>query len=68
MDIVLGVMPSPYLDPAKAQESILASEAPEALPKCTFYIDDIFTGLKDFEEGYALLEDKSCFLASRGRS
>ncbi|KAI0996286.1 hypothetical protein K3495_g11894 [Podosphaera aphanis] len=55
MYLVLGwILPSKN---CPAMDS-LASKAEDVLPECTFYIDDIFSGFKTFDQGYALLAEK----------
>ncbi|KAI1005899.1 hypothetical protein K3495_g2318 [Podosphaera aphanis] len=56
MYLVLGWIP-PNIDHPEI-ESLLASKTADVLPECTFYIDDIFSGFKTFEQGYTLLAEK----------
>jgi len=56
MYIVLGLIPA--VEGFEAWESMLGSESPSTLPKSTFYIDDIFSGFRTFEEGYGILANE----------
>jgi hypothetical protein len=56
MYIVLGVVPPSASFPG--MESALVSDSPTSLPKCTSYVDDIFSGCRTFDEGYSVLEDE----------
>ena len=40
-----------------SEPSLLALDSPGGLPSSVFYIDDIFSGCKTFEEGYEYLEN-----------
>ncbi|KAI0994842.1 hypothetical protein K3495_g13340 [Podosphaera aphanis] len=56
MYLVLGQVPG--TDEFPGMESILIPKAADLLPDATFYIDDIFSGFKTFEQGYRLLENE----------
>jgi hypothetical protein len=59
MYIVLGAIPplqqmSGEFSPP--EPSLLSADALDTLPLCKFYIDDIFSGTKDYQSAYNLLE------------
>lgn len=56
MNIVLGPISS--AGKFEERESMLVSDSPNTLPKCTCYVDDIFSGFRTFEEGYSILENE----------
>ncbi|POS86506.1 hypothetical protein EPUL_002037, partial [Erysiphe pulchra] len=54
--IVLGA-----ITPTKTFEgwdSLLASSTPHSLPPVAFYVDDIFSGFENFDQGYDILENQ----------
>lgn len=56
MYLILGQIPE--IDKFPGMDSILRPKVVDQLAEATFYIDDIFSGLKSFEEGYRLLENE----------
>ncbi|KAI0996301.1 hypothetical protein K3495_g11880, partial [Podosphaera aphanis] len=56
MYLVLGQVPK--TDKFPGMSSLLIPKAVDQLPGATFYIDDIFSGFKTFDEGYKLLEEE----------
>ena len=56
MYLVLGQVPA--TENFSGMESLLLPKEEEQMPGATFYIDDIFSGFKTFEEGYKLLEEE----------
>ncbi|POS84282.1 hypothetical protein EPUL_005663 [Erysiphe pulchra] len=55
MNILLG--PIPGVGNIKKQESFLVLDASNTLSNCACYIDDIFSGFKNFDDGYSILEN-----------
>ncbi|POS82100.1 hypothetical protein EPUL_005332, partial [Erysiphe pulchra] len=54
--ISLGAIP-----PTKTFEGwdpLLASSTPHSLPQVAFYVDDIFSGFENFDQGYDILENR----------
>jgi hypothetical protein len=58
MYLVLGLIPPNQSGTFSGKESIIVSDAENMLPRCTFYVDDIFLGVQTFDEGYDLLADE----------
>ncbi|POS81879.1 hypothetical protein EPUL_006749, partial [Erysiphe pulchra] len=54
--IVLGTIP--VTETFEGWESLLAANTPNSLPKASFYVDDIFSGFEDFDQGYDILESQ----------
>ncbi|KAI0995725.1 hypothetical protein K3495_g12453 [Podosphaera aphanis] len=56
MYLVLGQVPP--TDTFEGMDSLLLPKKEGQLPGATFYIDDIFSGFRTFDEGYRLLEEE----------